>query len=736
MGVVYAAHDERLNRNVALKMIADPSGDASARARLLREARVAASVNHPNICQLYDIGETDGQLFLVMELLEGESLTDRLERGPLPLPEVTGIGLGILTALESLHGRGMVHRDLKPSNVFLTAYGVKLLDFGLAREAEPAFIQTNVPTLAGKQRLTEPGVVVGTPRYMAPEQLTEAVADARTDVFSTGVILFEMMTGKLPFQGKTALQLFHAIVHDVVPHLGGSAGVAALSRIIHRATAKLREDRYQSASAMSQDLREVMLIADTGAPAIARRMTRLVVLPFRILRPDSETDFLAQALPDAITASLAALDSIIVRSPLAASRQNADDIDLAELARRLDVDIILTGTLLRGADRLRVTAQLVQAPEGTVLWSSTAQGTMQDILDLQDQLTRRIVASLELPLNEREQRLLRHDVPANARAHEFYLRACQQVYSPNSWAIARDLYVRALEEDPSYAPGWARLGRVHLLIGKYCGEPATEYAAAEDSLKRALEINPDLPVAHHAYAQLEVSIGRAKEAMLRLLDRLERSSDPDVLAGLVMALRYCGLLEDSLAAHEQARQLDPTISTSVSLTYWVHGDYEKARETLDTSKQMGAAAFVYASLGLVDEGIAILEQRERTVAAQGEHLRRNMLAAFRATLTGSPQAAALLESASDFPDPEGVYNIARSFAYIGQPQRALELLERAEENGFFCYAIYAHDPWLDPLRSDQRFHAILQRVEQRHLDALRAFEQHAGSRVLAVGRRR
>src|SRR2546428_6353474 len=323
MGVVYAAHDERLNRNVALKMIADPSGDASARARLLREARVAASVNHPNICQLYDIGETDGRLFLVMELLEGESLADRLERGPLPLPEVMGIGLGILTALESLHGRGMVHRDLKPSNLFLTAYGVKLLDFGLAREAQPALVQTNVATLAGKQRLTEPGVVVGTPRYMAPEQLTEAFADARTDLFSTGVILFEMITGKPPFEGKTALELFHAIVHDTVPHLGGSAAIAALSRVIHRATAKRREDRYESAPAMARDLREIMLIADAGGRGVAQRMTRLVVLPFRVLRGDPETDFLAQALPDGITSSVTGLDSIIVASPLAAARAPA-----------------------------------------------------------------------------------------------------------------------------------------------------------------------------------------------------------------------------------------------------------------------------------------------------------------------------------------------------------------------------------------------------------------------------
>src|SRR2546428_5300175 len=262
MGVVYAARDERLNRTVALKMLANASADTSARKRLLREARVAASVNHPNICQLYDIGETDGQLFLVMELLEGESLADRLKRGSLPLSEVMRIGLGILTALESLHRGGMIHRDLKPSNVFLTAYGVKLLDFGLAREAQPSLITTSAPTAAGGgHQLTAPGVVVGTPRYMAPEQLTQAFDDARTDLFSTAVILFEMTTGKPPFDGKTALQLFHSIVHDAVPHLGGSAAISALSRVIHRAAAKRREDRYQSASAMARDLREVMLIA-------------------------------------------------------------------------------------------------------------------------------------------------------------------------------------------------------------------------------------------------------------------------------------------------------------------------------------------------------------------------------------------------------------------------------------------------------------------------------------------
>src|SRR5215472_3405357 len=286
MGVVYAAHDERLGRPIALKTIRQAGADEHARHRLWREARAAAAVNHPNVCQIYEIGEEAGEVFLAMELLEGESLAHTLERGPLPVSDAVQIMLGVLAALEALHRRQIAHRDLKPSNVFQTAHGVKLLDFGLARPAQDA---------AGAELKTETDLtltqtIAGTPHYMSPEQFKGEPPDTRSDIFAAGAILFEMLAGRRAFAGRSVPELFHAVLYEQPPALAGSAAIAAVDRVIHRALAKKPADRYQTADAMAQDLRLALLVSDSAAPARARPMTRLIVLPFRILRPDSETD--------------------------------------------------------------------------------------------------------------------------------------------------------------------------------------------------------------------------------------------------------------------------------------------------------------------------------------------------------------------------------------------------------------------------------------------------------------
>ena len=272
MGVVYAARDERLERTIALKTLSAPAGDATARERLWREAKAAASVNHPNICQIYEVGEDDGRLFIAMELLEGQALVDRLRDGPLSAPETVSIGLGILTALTALHGRGIVHRDLKPSNVFVTVHGVKLLDFGLARP-----VTDDALTMAGG--LTRTGMVIGTPRYMAPEQITGEPIDLRCDLFAAGATLFEMLAGRPAFGGRTTFEVLHATLHEQPPALSGSPIVTAVDRVIRRALSKRPADRPPSAEAMADELRAVRVTDTVAGPVLAHPLTRLVVLP-------------------------------------------------------------------------------------------------------------------------------------------------------------------------------------------------------------------------------------------------------------------------------------------------------------------------------------------------------------------------------------------------------------------------------------------------------------------------
>lgn len=735
MGIVYAAEDERLHRAVAIKTIRD-SVDDSSRERLIREARAAASVSHPNVCQLYDIGDEDGRPFLVMELLEGASLVDRLRSGPMPLPDAVQVALSILTALDALHARGFIHRDLKPSNVFLCAHSVKLLDFGLAREA-PRLSSPDDKTMShASTPLTASGMIIGTPRYMAPEQLLGAPVDARTDLFAVGTLLYEMIAGAPPFDDPNVMKLFHAVVYENAPNLTGSAAITAVNRIVQRALAKRADQRYASAAAMAADLRDVMLISDAAAPVVARRITRLVVLPLRILRSDAETDFLAYAIPEAITTTLASLGSLVLRSSAAAAK--LVDLDPKQLAEAADVDVALQGTLLRANDQIRVTSQLVELPSGTVIWSQSAQTTMADVFELQDRLTQRIVSSLELPLSEREARLMHHDVPATPRAHEFYLRAGQQGESPEAWMVARDLYQRATEEDPRYAPAWARLARIYLLLGKYVGETEKNYKLAESAAQHAMELNPDLATAHDSYAKIEVATGRAVQAMVRLLDRVAAgTNDAEVYAALITACRFCGLLDASAAAYAQVKRLDPHQSTSAAHTLWMMGRYDEALAAVDRDRDFGAdEAFILESMGRIDEALTMFDDRERRLVQAGARPGTApfaFISGFRAVLLRDAAGTAVFDAFEDFPDPEGLFYMARCCARMEQHDRAIEVLGRSVSQGFTCFPIFARDPWLDPLRKDPRFLEILRRAESKMREAARAFEEHPGSRVLNVG---
>jgi len=256
--------------------------------------------------------------------------------------------------------------------------------------------------------------------------------------------------------------------------------------------------------------------------------------------------------------------------------------DLKVIAAEAEVDLVLTGTLLRVGDQMRVASQLLEAPAGTVVWTQTTQVSLGDLFELQDSLARHIVDSLSLPLAGRERPSLQRDVPATAKAYEFYLRANQLGLSPDTWGLAKDFYLQCLEEDPKYAPAWARLGRTYRVLAKYHTEANTEenVLRAADAFNRALSLNPDLSLAHNLYVYLEVEMGRCQESMVRLLDRARhRSNDADLYAGLVHACRYCGLLEPSAAAYERAKRIDPSVRTSVCYTYYMLGDYERAIQT-------------------------------------------------------------------------------------------------------------------------------------------------------------
>ena len=724
MGVVYSALDERLERPIALKVLRhERAADSMARERFWREARLAASVNHPHICQLYEIGESEGRLFIAMERLQGEPLAARLNRGAIPITEAVRIGLEILDALEALHDRGITHRDLKPSNVFLTPHGAKVLDFGVSLG------QTGDDT---QRSLTSPGVILGTPKYMAPEQALGNVATPSADLFAVGAILYEMLSGIAAFEAESVHGIVDKVLHGDVPTLAGTPAVAAADRVIHRALSKAATERYASAAAMAADLRTALVVGGSESHRAARPVTRLMVLPFRLLKPDAEIDFLAFSLADAVTNSLSSLESLVVRSTLAAARFASNPPDLHTIADEAKVDVVLTGTLLRAGETLRVSAQLLEAPSGTVLWSHSAQVGLGDIFQLQDTLARQIVESLALPLSSRERRAFGHDVPASAKAYEFYLRANQLAGKLNITAsLARDLYLECLREDPHFAPAWARLGRVYRVLGKFGdADAAQNLSRAEAAFVRALEINPDLSVAHNLYSYLEIDSGRAENALIRLVGRAQRrTSDPEIFAGLVHACRYCGLLDASLAADEQARRFDRLIITSVTNTYFHLGDYQRALDTVRGTGEPITSVQALMMLGREEEAREKLRNTEAIEVATP----RRWCESLRLLLEGRRvEGLAATEAIlpDGYRDPESLYFVARQLIFFGSAVNGMPLLARAVDEGFFCFTALARDPWLDSVRSAPAFTKILSHAESRSRDTLAAFLEAGGDRLV------
>jgi non-specific serine/threonine protein kinase len=746
MGEVYEAEDLRLGRHVALKLLpAQLAGDAQAVERLRREARAASALNHPHICTIHDVDEDNGRHFIAMELLEGETLRAALGSGRsasgelaagLPIADVVEIVLQIADALEAAHARGIIHRDLKPANIFLTARSqAKILDFGLAKlvpaeRAAADTVTTMAPAEATVEPLTSPGTAVGTVAYMSPEQALGRELDVRTDLFSFGVVVYEMATGARPFQGATAAAIFNAILNAVpTSAMRLNAEVPdALERIIRKALEKDREVRYQSAREVVADLTRLKRERDSGR-AVVRDVTELpqvpslAVLPFANLSADKENEYFSDGLAEDIIDALTRVPGLRVMARTSAFAFRGKEQDVREIGARLNVEHILEGSVRRSGSRIRVTAQLVKASDGYHLWSQRYDREMTDVFAIQDEISRAIVENLRVRLSTDRPIVKRYT--ANLAAHDLCLKARYHLYklTQEGYEAARLYCQQAIALDPDCALAhaemceidWAttfwgytdprdalprakaaalealrlddEIAEVHSTLGAVLGGFEFDWPGAEREFRRALELNPSSAVVRYYYAEwFLMPLGRVAEALTEARRALELDPlDPYYSTHLGYNLHVMRQFESAITQHLHAVELGPTWWYPfwyLSITYALTRQNHEAIAAAERAKELSGGNSL--TLGLLGRayGMAGRTAEARLLLDELEARRRSS------------------------------YVPASSFAMIyrglGDLQKALEWWTRGvEEHDLVLVLSLKSEPGYDPLRLHPTYQALL-----------------------------
>jgi serine/threonine protein kinase/Tfp pilus assembly protein PilF len=710
MGVVYKAEDTKLGREVALKFLPPEwTRDAEARARFLREARAAAALNHPNICTVHEIDDVKGQTFIAMECVGGINLKDRIASGPLPVRDALDLAAQIAEGLAAAHAKGVVHRDVKPANVILTVDGrAKIMDFGLAVLDEGA-------------DLTRPGTTLGTAPYMSPEQARGEPTDHRTDIWSLGVLLYEMIAGRRPFTGERPQAVIRSILNDEpreIPELGGGV-LPGLDAVIQKALTKDPGARYQSAKRLAADIAERIRALDH--PGAAERPPSIAVMPFADMSPEKDQEYFCDGMSEEIINALTQIEGLRVIARTSAFAFKGKDEDIREIGRKLDVGTLLEGSVRKAGSRLRITAQLITVSDGSHIWSERYDRDLDDVFAVQDEIARAIVERLRGELTPREAKRLMKPRQVDPEAHEAYLRARHYLgrhimsmdRHPEQQERAIGLFRAAIDRDPGYARAWAGLAIIYSLMFRYGGRedagPKTREAAA-----RALELDKNAANAHTALGRIAVAEGLGWEAADREFELAIQLNPGGAMVHSAYGFHLClsGRFRRGLDHLRRGLELDPleyfTHSSLGICLVWA-GRYDEAlahlrtmRETFPDDKLVDRLMVCcFARKGIhLDDAIAALE----TISGFVDVAVAYVAAGRRDKVL--ERIERLKESGSARED----YRIALGYASLGDSERTLEWLER-------CYAADPRslndintDLELDVLRPDPRFQDLIQRL--------------------------
>jgi serine/threonine protein kinase/Flp pilus assembly protein TadD len=692
MGVVYLARDPRLDRRVAIKVLSAQWATGELLGRFEQEARLAAQLNHPNIATVYELGEVEQTCYIAMEFVEGRTLREHLlQPGPMPLDEVLAIAIQMAEGLAAAHERRIIHRDFKPQNVMLTTGGrVKILDFGIARSFDPADCR---PAPDRDTPGTTDRVVLGTPGYMAPEQIAGEPGDARSDVFSFGVVLYEMVTGEPPFMGGTDRELLaatvrgaHRSVQQVIP---GAPPV--LARIVGRCLSRDRAGRYPSSADLLNELRDA---ARTVGEAEGKAMPSVAVLPFANLSPDAETDYFADGMATEIITALSRIEALRVVSRTSSFAFRGRDMDVRAIGRQLDVQSVLEGSVRKAAGRLRITARLVNVTDGYQLWSEHYDRDLRDIFAIQDEIARNIARALRVVLTDEEERAISRLPTGELEAYDDYLRGRQFFYQRGkSYELAVRWFKRAIRIDPGFALAHAGVAEACSMLCMWWDHSEANLREADEASRKALELDPDLAEAHVARG-LAISLMGESDAARSHFETAIRL-DPQLYEAHYYYGRACfagGELQRAARLLEQACRLRPEEYLPPTLLSLVYNEARRRAEAESTGRR--ALDLIRKHLELNPGDARALSFGATRLATFGERSE---------ALEWADRAVVI-----DPQEPSVIYNVACVYAIIGSADEALDLLEQVIARGF------GHRPWVeqDPdwrsLREHPRFRKLLE----------------------------
>ena len=696
MGVVWKARDLKLDRDIAVKFL--PEGyaeDPERRAFFEREAKAVAALNHPNILTIYSIAEAEGVNFFTMELVEGEPLSKFITPGGVSLDRFLKIAIPLVDAVAAAHARGIIHCDLKPSNVMIDRLGnAKVLDFGLARVFNP--LPTSTDGVVTKTVTLETSIT-GTICYMSPEQLREEALDHRTDLFSLGILLFELAAGANPFAGETATEVMAAILRDeprsvleLNPRLP-----RRLDRILRHCLEK--DARYRMASAL--DLREELdRLQREGAASPAYDIPSIAVLPFVDMSREKDQAYFCEGIAEEIINALSRVQGLRVASRTASFQFRDTAVELKEIGRRLRVATLLEGSVRKSGNRLRITAQIVDPDQGFHLWSESFDRELKDIFEIQDEIAKNIVRALQVTLSPQERGALRKSPTRHVQAYDYYLRgrSFYYKYGRHDIEFALQLFARATELDLGYALAYAGLADCWSYIYLNSDRRESVREQAMSASRRAVELAPDSAQAQASHA---------------------------------LALSISGHKEEAENGFETAIRLDPGLFEAryfYARHAFVNGDLEKAARLFEEAIRVRPDDYqapllvgqIYDTLGRLEDGIAA---RRRGVDLVEERIQLHP-DDVRALYMGANGLVALGEKELGLEwarrarkiapaDAMLLYNLGCIYSLAGQIDEALDCLERAVAGGLVHKGWYLHDSNLDPLRKQPRFLALMEKME-------------------------